>query len=72
MCTKVVNGFAFFFLKEGVVEFCRRWEGEEVFVLRFYNGIHRDILPLGAFTFGTSGPRWFSLTLLHERIRRRI
>ena len=26
----------------------------------------------GAFTSGTSGPRWFSLTLLHERIRRRI
>ena len=26
----------------------------------------------GAFTSGTSGPRWFSLTLLHERILRRI
>ena len=25
-----------------------------------------------AFTSGTSGPRWFSLILLHERIRRRI
>ena len=25
-----------------------------------------------AFTSGTSNPRWFSLTLLHERIRRRI
>ena len=24
------------------------------------------------FTSGTSGPRWFSLILLHERIRRRI
>ena len=26
----------------------------------------------GGFTSGTSGPRWFSLTLLHERILRRI
>ena len=26
----------------------------------------------GAFTSGTSGPRWFSLTLLHERILKRI
>ena len=33
---------------------------------------HRDFLPLGLLASGTSGSRWFSLTLLHERIRRRI
>ena len=32
----------------------------------------RYILPLGTLSSGTSGSRWFSLILLHERIRRRI
>ena len=33
---------------------------------------HRDILPLGLFSSGTSGSRRFSFILLHERIRRWI
>ena len=34
--------------------------------------IIEDVLPLGTSTSGTSGSRWFSLILPHERILRRI